>query len=152
MLRADMNTIVAFLKDVKRTNSQLKRGVVLGDTAGFGTNLADLQRAGCVLGIPIHRLASMGNGYLTYFDLNPTTPLAIRTSMLVSESGAFAASTYTDTGKCGVFAGGGGETVHIIGDPVNNGDFLTASADADTMVVTATFVTEADAPMINISM
>ena len=160
MLRADMNTIMAFLKDVKRTNSQLTRGVVLGDTAGFGAltgpegavNKANLERAGCILGIPVHRLASMADGYLDYFDMGPTTPVAIRTSILVSDSGSFSVSTYTDTGKCGVFAGGGGETVHIIGDRVNNGTFLTSSANADTMVVTATFVTEADAPMINISM
>jgi len=67
---------------------------------------------------------------------------------LVSDTGAFtvADQTYTDAGKCGVFKAAGGETIVITGSASNNGTFTSASATADTVVVTAGFVNEADAP------
>ena len=69
---------------------------------------------------------------------------------LVSDTGAFigATQTYTDVGKCGVFKAAGGETIVITGSVSNNGTFTTASATANTVVVTAGFVNEADAPEI----
>jgi hypothetical protein len=71
---------------------------------------------------------------------------------LVSDTGAFTASThtYTDNGKCGVFKAAGGETIVISGAGVagNNGIFTTASATANTVVVTAGFADEADAPSV----
>ncbi len=68
---------------------------------------------------------------------------------LVSDTGAFtvADQTYTDVGKCGVFLAAGGDEIRISGSLLNNGVFTTASATADTVVVTAGFVDEADAPM-----
>ena len=69
---------------------------------------------------------------------------------LISDTGAFVAATktYTDVGKCGVFAAAGGETIVISGaaQAGNNGTFTSASATADTLVVTAGFADEADAP------
>ncbi len=67
---------------------------------------------------------------------------------LVSDSGAFVAltQTYTDAGKCGVFLTTGGETIIITGSASNNGTFTSVSATANTLVVTAGFVNEADAP------
>lgn len=67
---------------------------------------------------------------------------------LVSDTGAFtlANQTYTDAGKCGVFLAAGGDVIVITGSASNNGTFTTASATADTVVVTAGFVNEADAP------
>jgi hypothetical protein len=67
---------------------------------------------------------------------------------LVSNSGAFVAATqtYTDAGKCGVFLAAGGDIIVITGSASNNGTFTTASATANTVVVTAGFVDEADAP------
>jgi hypothetical protein len=67
---------------------------------------------------------------------------------LVSDTGAFTAAdqTYTDAGKCGVFKAAGGETIVITGSASNNGTFTTASATANTVVVTTGFVNEADAP------
>jgi hypothetical protein len=68
---------------------------------------------------------------------------------LVSDTGAFTSAdqTYTDAGKCGVFKAAGGETIVITGSASNNGTFTTVSATANTVVVTAGFVNEADAPM-----
>ena len=68
---------------------------------------------------------------------------------LISDTGAFTAAnqTYTDAGKCGVFKAAGGETIVITGSALNNGTFTTVSATANTVVVTAGFVNEADAPM-----
>jgi len=68
---------------------------------------------------------------------------------LESDTGAFTAAdqTYTDAGKCGVFKAAGGETIIITGSALNNGTFTSVSADANTLVVTAGFVNEADAPM-----
>ena len=68
---------------------------------------------------------------------------------LASDTGAFTAAdqTYTDAGKCSVFKAAGGETIVITGSALNNGTFTTASATANTVVVTLGFVNEADAPM-----
>ncbi len=67
---------------------------------------------------------------------------------LVSATGAFVAATqtYTDAGKCGVFLAAGGETIIITGSASNNGTFTSASATANTLVVTAGFVNEAVPP------
>jgi len=149
MLRTDMNTIVAFLKDrVRPTVAGMKRGYITMDAAGlvtWGFAYANLQRIGTFLGIDIIRLAALGDGYLNYYD---TLLNLIHETLLVSATGAFtvADQTYTDNGKCGVFSAGGGETIIISGSLLNNGTFLTASATANTVVVTSGFVEEVDAP------
>lgn len=68
---------------------------------------------------------------------------------LVSDTGAFTSAdkTYTDTGKCGVFKTGGGETIIISGSVSNNGTFTTASATADKVVFNETITDEPDAPL-----
>ncbi|GAH79828.1 unnamed protein product, partial [marine sediment metagenome] len=148
MLRDDMNTIVAFLKDrVRPVVPEMKRGHVALDTAGLhgsGYAYADEQRVGTIMGIDIVRDDALEDGYLDYYD-PASTPVAIHTTLLVSATGAFtfADQTYTDAGKCGVFAPGGGETIIISGSLLNNGIFTTASATANTVVVTAGFVEEA---------
>jgi hypothetical protein len=66
---------------------------------------------------------------------------------LVSTTAAFTGTTHTitDTGKCGVFKAAGGETIVISGanNPANNGTFTSASATADTLVLTAGLTDEA---------
>jgi len=75
---------------------------------------------------------------LTTGQYDGTTNIDV--TYLVSDTAAFTASshTITDTGKCGVFKAGGGETIIISGatDPLNNGTFTSASATADTLVLT----------------
>ena len=72
MLRADMNTIVAFLKDhVRPTVPEMKRGYLLCNHAGFhglGYNYPDLQRAGMIMGISIVRQAALADGHMDYYD------------------------------------------------------------------------------------
>ncbi len=86
--------------------------------------------------------------YLVLSTLQFSGTVNIDLIHLVSDTGAFtvADQTYTDAGKCEVFLAGGGETIVITGSASNNGTFTTVSATANTVVVTAGFVNEADAP------
>ena len=157
MLRSDMHTIVAFIKKVRKTVSNLSRGVMLMDAANFsasGYSYADLQLVGTFSGIIVVRSAALGNDYIDYYDLFvPGTPNLVHETLLISDTGAFtvADQTYTDNGKCGVFAGGGGENIVVVGSTSNDGQVLTASATANTVVATAGWVEEADAPMTTFS-
>jgi hypothetical protein len=77
MLRADMNTIVAFLKDhvtpVEHAidHRGMLRGCLLMDAANFvtwGYSYVNLQRVGTFLGIDAYRSAALADGHMDYYD------------------------------------------------------------------------------------
>ncbi len=77
MLRTDMNTLVAWLKDhVRPTVADMRRGHVQMDAAGFhglGISYADGQRIGTVMGLDITRLAALADNHMDYYLAESTT-------------------------------------------------------------------------------
>lgn len=121
-----------------------------------GAGLGNLNRL-LATGQPTQYDSELDDGYykkgaVKSYTINTTGAQSGTTNVdlphLVSATGSFAAATqtYTDAGKCSIFKAGGGETIVITGSGSNNGTFTSVSATANTLVVTAGFVDEADAP------
>ena len=142
MLRSDHVRAIEFVKNSKRNLHEIKRGKLDMDAAGFagsGYAFADNAFLGTVLGLKLQRSAALANNHIDYVDELETT--TYDTTLLIAAAGAFTAvdQTYTEAGACGVFAAGGAEIINITGSTLgsNNGTFLSTSATANTLVVSA---------------
>jgi hypothetical protein len=144
MLRSDNVRAVEFLRHAKRSLGlgQLPRGFLDMDAAGFsasGYAFADNAHVGTAMGFRIQRSAALADNHIDYLDELGTT--TYDTTHLIAAAGAFTAvdQTYTEAGACGVFEAAGGELINITGSTVNgnNGTFLSTSATANTLVLSA---------------
>jgi hypothetical protein len=88
MLRTDMNTIMAYMKDhvwpaeaVIDHRGHL-RGYLLMDAVNLHSAIyayADLQRLGTFCGVDAHRLDALDDGHMDYYD-DESTPVLIHTT------------------------------------------------------------------------
>ncbi len=145
MLRADMNRVVDFIKHTKRAmgvGCLPRAGVIAMDSAGLvgsGYAFGDGDIVSSFMGFVVGRVAALADNHIDFIEQTGGT--TVHSTLLIAAAGAFTAvdQTYTEAGACGVFAAGGGELIHIDGSTVNgnNGTFLSTSATANTLVLSA---------------